>query len=132
MGGSLRDFLKRINASYFAGKLCSQTYKQDSKKTVQNIRRYIRRDMAYDLPWYKFMEEQKLLRSFLKNLEQYPVDMIIDRLCNIDLEFIGENEEFVEILKSHLSCEPWHFIGEVVTDEYKYFEQLHGKIKKRL
>lgn len=132
MGMSLREFLKKINSDYFAGKMCSKTYQNDSKKTVKNIRKYIREEMAYDLPWYKFMNEQKELRRFLKELEGYDCNTIVEMLFNIKDYFICEDEEFVKIIDAHLSVEPFHFIGQTVTPEYEYFKKLHSKLKKAL
>jgi len=132
MGAPLKEFLKSINSDYFAGKMCSNTYQNDPKKTIQNIRRYIREEMNYDLPWYKFMDEQKKLREFLRELEGYDCNMIVNELFNIKTRFIGEDSEFLDIIEGHLSVEPFHFIGQTVTPDYRYFEKLHKKLKRKL
>lgn len=139
MGGDLRDFLCRINADYFADKLCSRTYKFSGKKSVKNVRRYMRGEMSYDLPWYEFMSAQKELRQELKEMEQCSSENeFVDRMCNMhdslllfDLSY-DEEKEFRKIIESHFSCEPWHFIDEDLTNEYVWLRELHDKLKVKL
>lgn len=70
MGNSLEDFLLRIDSGYFIGKLCSNSQGDFSgKRTVKNIRKVLREEFSYEIPWYKNMEAMKELRKKLKNLE---------------------------------------------------------------
>ena len=132
MGMTLKEFIKKIGSDYFAGKMCSNAYQNDSVKTVKNIRKYIREEMSYDLPWYKFTEDQKELRRFLKELESRDCNAIVVILFNIENYLIYEDDEFITIIKDHLSVEPFHFIGQNLTPEYRYFEKLHKKLKKAI
>lgn len=98
MGESIEEFLKSINSSYFADKLCSNRFVFSGKKTAKEIRRYIREDMKYDLPWYKFQSGQKELRERLKEIErsdnQYEALSLIqglpDNLMCFDMEYKEE------------------------------------------
>lgn len=70
MGGTLEEFIKSIDSCYFAGKLCTDMYVFSGEKTAKAIRRHIKQNMNYDLPWYKYMPAQKELREAIKDLEK--------------------------------------------------------------
>ncbi len=59
MGSGVYEFLTTINSGYFASKMCRSIYEFCAKKSVSNVRRYIREEMEYDLPWYEYMSAQK-------------------------------------------------------------------------
>lgn len=145
MGSDLKSFLLRIDKYYFSNKLIG--YNNDkkfcAKQTVKNIRKYIKTEMNYDLPWYKFKEAQKSLREELRNIERYceNENQFVDWMCNIhnkidmlDLTY-KESNEFEELIKSTLGCEPWHFISyspsENVLFLQKLFPKLQNEIKKK-
>lgn len=138
MGSTLKEFLKRINGDYFANKLCSKLYSFDGKESVKNVRKYIRNELSYDLPWYKFMDGQKELRQKLKELESccsehewvYSLPKIIDSLYCFDMNYDDE-KEFKEILKFAFT-EPWQFIGEKESLEFRRLKKLHKNLKDLL
>ena len=48
MGENIEEFLKSINSSYFADKLCANQFVFSGKQTAKEIRKYIREEMKYD------------------------------------------------------------------------------------
>lgn len=141
MGDPLKDFLKRIDSDYFAGKLCEKQSKFSIKLSVKEIRRYIREEMSYELPWYKYMEGQKELRRVLRELEKQ-TDMseetFVQELLSIHNDvFImdmkrEEEKEFLEIVESIFVTEPWNFIQTDYSDEYKLLMTIHKDLIKKL
>jgi hypothetical protein len=139
MGGSLKEFLNSINSQYFANKFCSNTWELNAKKSVKNVRRHIREELSYELPWYKYMEAQKELRKEIKALENcYDKHDFVHQLSNIHNNVLAlgldryDKEEFIGVLENTFTCEPWNFIGETVTPEYKWYKNLHKQIKKEI
>lgn len=140
MGNNISDFICRINSSYFADKLIpGSCYVFSGKITAKNIRRFIRTELSYDLPWYKFMSAQKELREKLKEIESmtsenefvdYCFRLHKDLMC-YDLSFKEENE-FLGIIESIFSCEPWHFVGQETSNSYKWLCKLHSELVKKL
>ena len=136
MGESIENFIKSINSSYFADKLCNNKFEFSAKQTAKEIRRYIREEMSYELPWYKFRESQKELRKQIKKIEksnsQYEALALIQDLPNsvysCELSF-KENNEFSKILEDMVSCEPCNFLQNDYSHEYKYLENLHAQIR---
>lgn len=139
MGSDLKKFLKTIDSSYFADKLCSNTYVFDAKESVKNVRKYIREKLSYELPWYKFMAGQKELRRELKTLERCENEHhFVDALSNLhnsilimDMDY-DEEKKFLEIIENIFKCEPWNFIGETTSPEYNFYIDIHKKLKKKL
>lgn len=136
MGDTIENFLKSINSDYFADKLCNNRYEFSAKKTAKEIRRYIREEMKYELPWYKFKSAQKELREKIKEIErsenQYEALQLIQslpyNLMCFDLSF-SEEKEFLEIISDMVSTEPWNFLQNDYSKEYKYLENLHTQIR---
>ena len=140
-GSNLREFLCRINSSYFVNKLSSRTNGEfDSKRTFANVRKYIREEMSYELPWYKAMEFQKEMRRELRNWEKD---------CGSEHEFVNHWDNFMkytldyytiedrydrEQIESALTgiCEPWHFIAHCPPRENIWLENFHKKLQKFL
>lgn len=139
MGSNLEDFLKSTNADYFAGKLSNENHVFSPKNTAKNIRRYIKEEMKFDLPWYRFMSAQKELREQIKQIEstsnEHEALSIIEGFHKncfcFDLDR-NETEEFTETLESHFNCEPWHFLETEPSKEYLFLKNLHKKILKKL
>jgi hypothetical protein len=137
MSGTIEEFICHINAEYFAGKLCNNMYVFDAKASVKNVRKYIREEMSYELPWYEFMEAQKDLRKEIKKLlgcscgDEFiqMIQMIPD---NIYISDYDEEKEFKEIIEDIFKNEPWHFISEKSSPEFMFLYNLHGKLKKVL
>ena len=135
MGSTLLEFISRIDSDYFISNLTNNMFTFDGKQSVANVRKYIREEIRYELPWYKFMEGQRELREELKKLEScnsdkefvYSLPNIVDNLLCIGMSWEDE-KEFIQILKDSFQ-EPWHFIGEKKSGEYKFLKKLHGKLK---
>lgn len=70
MGGTLENFILRLDGSYFANKLKPSYDEQviDIKGTFRNVRTYIREELY--LPWYKHVEFQKDMREKLNYFQQ--------------------------------------------------------------
>lgn len=139
MGGSLEDFLLSINTSYFVDKLCRLPYQFDGKLSARNIRKHIRTELAYELPYWKFMDAQKELREKIKELENCEsANEFVDACCRlpdnllcIDLSY-DEEKEFKGIIRDTFTSEPWHFIEESESREAIWLADLHSKIKAEL
>jgi hypothetical protein len=141
MGSNLSDFICRINEDYFASNLLGprSIYVFDPKGSVRNIRKFIREELSYDLPWYKFMSAQKELRSELKGLENCDGEGEFVNSCNhlmdgvfcMDLNY-DEEKEFKDILRPVFESEPWNFIAQKPSPTYLWLCKLHGKLVKKL
>ena len=141
MGGkTIEEFLKQTNGDYFAGKLCNEQYQFSAKNTARNIRQHIREEMNYDLPWYKFQSGQKELREKISDLEReasckYEALNIIEHLHSslwcLDMSY-EDGKEFLSIIETHFTQEPWWFLGEELSQEYIFLKKLHQKLIKKL
>lgn len=140
MGSGIEEFLSSIDPDYFANKLCRTDEVFDAKQSVSNIRKYIREELKHELPFYKYPELQKEMRSNLKEMEQE---------CDTEQEFVDscmrfsdgiicaeasyrEENEFKEILDGVFRNEPWNFIAKKASKEYIWLKEIHGKIKGAL
>lgn len=140
MGGNLEEFLCHINEDYFAMKLKPDEDRGtfDANLSVREIRKFIKEEYSYDLPWYKYMEFQKELREKLKDIERYAYneDEFV-RMCydipdsNWDSLDYRAEIEFVSIMKS-LFEEPWYFIVRSESKHTKFLKKLLPKIKQQL
>ena len=142
MRSSIEDFLLSINEGYFITKLSDPTDNGvfDPIGTVRNIRKYIREECKYDLPWYKHLEFQKSLRDELKEIE---------RFCENEYEFVDYCQKFPNrldyssldrydecevksLIDSIFKQEPWNFIEKCDSQKTKFLKKLFPKIKKHL
>lgn len=137
MGGTLEEFICRISSDYFADKLCKNNYVFDAKKSATQIRKFIRRECSYELPWYKYLGLQSELRSLINQLEYCSDDReFVDMCMSIPKRVIGytstiqEDNEFSQIITPIFTEEPWHFIATELSSEYKWIKLLHKDIKK--
>lgn len=139
MGDTIENFLKSIDSSYFADKICNNRFEFSAKQTAKEIRRYIREEMNYELPWYEFKLSQKELRKQIRKIEkansQYEALALIQDLPNSvycpELSF-KKNDEFSKIIKSMVDTEPWNFLQNDYSKDYIYLKKLHGKIRNYL
>lgn len=139
MESDIEEFIQTIHSDYFADKLCSNRYVFSAKKSVSNVRKFIREELIYDLPWYKFPEAQKEMRANLKELENCTsenefVDRMlsfVDDIIVVEISF-EEQREFEDIIKPVFTCEPWNFIGEDLSEEYKWLCNIHRELKLQL
>ena len=141
MGGKLSEFLCGINEYYFAENLLGTVSSQifDGKGSVRNIRRHIREEFSYELPWYRFMSGQKEMRQEFKELEccnnetefLYACENITDRIHCIDLGYVDEMD-FKNIVRSIFDTEPWNYIATKPSPTYLWLCDLHRKLKKCL
>lgn len=143
MGGTIEEFLVRINSDYFTDKLLGKTSMQvfDCRGTFASLRKFIREDIG--LPWYRYQEFQANLRENLNlfqercqeyNSDKYFVDHFYDYLCRYPsfylIDDIYEQERIKKEFKS--ISEPWNFIQTKESDTTKWLKLLHVKIKKKL
>lgn len=139
MGGTLEEFISHINTSYFVNKLCSSSLEFNAKLSARNIRKYIRTELSYELPFWKFMQAQKEMRQMIKELESCEnanefVDACLrlpDALDCCELSY-NEEKEFKGIIRGVFTSEPWHFIEESESREAIWLADLHSKIKVEL
>lgn len=141
MGDSLREFLLRINESYFITKLANNPYSFSPKLTAKEIRKYISEELSYDLPWYKYMEFQKSFREWIKGIEEIESDQeFVDYCHNIlrswKLDFSSldrhEEKEVKDILQNSFTQEPWNFIQQGYSNEAIFLKKLFKKLQKEL
>ena len=138
---TLKEFIKGIGVDYFVGNMLPITDRGefDSKETMKSIRKYIKEELSYELPWYKFMSAQKELREKLKEMEgcisdeREFVDVMNDFSSSLycDELSLSEEKEFKDII-SGLECEPWHFIVKGDSRDSTYLKQLHKDLQKAL
>lgn len=143
MGGTLKEFITKIDKGYFSNNLLGRRNSEvmDVNKTIAEIRKYIATEM--DLPWFKEMEFQKSIREELNNLknellenpsQNYFVDcfqsLFISRLGYHLIQGQYDRQQIEKAFKE--ISEPWYFIQTKPSDEYKWLEKLHGKLKKEL
>lgn len=138
MNATIENFLKSTNADYFAGKLCNEKYVFSGKNTAKSIRKFIKNEMNDEMPWYKFKDHQKELRSEISSIESARSHeealQIIKGFHNIyvlESDF-NEEKEFQEIIERRFSVEPWYFLEKEPSSEYKFLHGLHKKIKSKL
>lgn len=142
MGSNLKDFLLRINEGYFIDKLSTDRQgKFSGKKTVQAIRKAIKNQDGWDIPWYEHMPAQKELRELLKSLEQcdevnsfyYECEKITDNYWDIhyNRKKRYESEEFTENVKNLLS-ESHYYFQYVDSNEHIFLKQLFKDLQIEL
>ena len=141
MGRSLREFLRETNESYFISNLLPpyDSGEFDGKKTMRNVRKFIKDEMSYELPWYKYMEQQKNLRERLNEIQRCESDrQFVDEMMRISQDVDGcyeldkyDREEFISALKM-LECEPWHWIEMGPSDNERFLTKLFPKLQKEL
>jgi hypothetical protein len=143
MGGSIQDFILRINDEYFTNKLLGARSNQvfDAKGTFKELRKFIREEL--NLPWYKHLEFQKDFRKKLNNFQKNCEYMNSDKFFINNFDFnIGtmpsyhliEDRWERERLENDFKNieEPWHFIETKESEESKWLKSIHFKIKQKL
>jgi len=143
MGGTLQEFICRINSSYFADKLLGteRTQAFNVKKTFKELRRFIREDL--DLPWYKHLEFQKDFREILKEFENECLSNPYDRFFvdsfhsyfsyKPNFYLISDSYECSRIEKDFKSLsEPWYFIQTSESEKSKWLQFIHKQLVKKL
>lgn len=143
MGGSLKEFLMRINEDYFINRLLPSDDRGvfSGKKSVRNVRKHIKTELSYEIPWYKYMSAQKELRERLKEIESCESDHeFIDAMQRISNDVYcfeldrHDEERFKDALKS-LESEPWHFIETEPSRHsiflHRIFKRLQKELKKK-
>lgn len=142
MGSNLIDFLIRINADYFAGKLGPHERGEiNAKKTVSSIRKALKENFNNEYPWYVEKEFQANLRAELKDIEQegfantdHYFSLINSFTNNLNYYLIEDSydrKNIEETIKSIFS-EPWHYIVQDEHREVVYLTKLHKKLVKEL
>jgi hypothetical protein len=135
MGCELDKFLMEISPSYFAGKLSSESYVMDIKKTMVTVRRAIKEE----LPWYRYVSAQKELREELNGIQSSvetkegfvnAMNDLVENIICFDLD-LDDRREFKKVL-SGIVQEPWYFIQETPSKQYRWLESLLPKIQKYL
>jgi len=140
MNSNIKDFLLRINYDYFYRTLRFDTKGNfNPKSTTSNIRKYIKDEFKYELPFYKHMEFQKDMRIKLKELESITIDSIYydelyylyDRL-DFDLVDKHDRSEIQSIFESICRCEQHHFFIYDESDENVFLSKIYKKLIKQL
>lgn len=143
MGGTIQEFICKINSDYFASKLqgSEKSEKFNVKQTFKELRRFIREDL--DLPWYKHLEFQKDFREILKSFEneciENPYDrFFVDNFHNYfsykpNFYLISDSYECSRIENDFKSLSgPWHFIQTSESENTKWLKSLHKQIVRKL
>lgn len=140
MGCNLEEFLLQINPDYFEGKLnMGDQGVFDAKGSIKNVRRYIREEMEYQLPWYLYPSAQKELRERLRWIEEYccSEDEFVNDMTTLTESIycmdLTRNEErnFLGII-SELEQEPWYFIEKKPSQKSVWLKNFLPKLKKEL
>lgn len=143
MGCTLKQFLCRIDAGYFAKNLIGSnvSYEMDVAKTFTAIRKFISSEL--DLPWYKFPEFQKDMREKMRGFqsdceesqsEHHFVSAFHSSFINrLDYYLIDNPHDRKEVERNFkYISECWNFIEKKHSKEYLWLMAFHGKLKKLL
>ncbi len=144
MGGTLKDFICRMNTEYFVDKLLGVRSSQcfDAKNTFAVLRNHIKNEMC--LPWYKHMDFQKNMREVMKdfqeaceeaNSEEYFVNAFSSQFVSRLDYYLIKNRHECDVWENNfkgISCEPWHFIQTNKNSQCIFLQGLHAKIKLEL
>lgn len=142
MGSTIKEFVCRIDEDYFAQKLIPATDKRiiDIKSTFKEVREFIRTEL--DMPFYREMEFQKDMREKLKDFQneceemgkRWFVDSFNTSFVNsLDFYLISDRWEKEEIESNFKGIsEPWHFLIEKPSNNYKWLVSFHKKLVKKL
>lgn len=137
---TLKDFLCEVNSDYFVNKLSNLDGDFDHKGTFRNIRKHIRDEFNYELPWYKHTEFQKELRVSLNEYQNscYDERQFVDDWDSfwkytVDYYLIEDNNDQKEIESMFQGiCEQWHFIEKSEPKGNIWLKKLHKQLKKKL
>lgn len=143
MGGTLKEFICRINPEYFVDKLLGVRSSQcfDVKNTFAELRNHIKNEMG--LPWYQHQEFQKNMREVIKdfqeaceeaNSEEYFVNCFINQFVSrLNYYLIKDDYERDRWEKEFNSIsEPWNFIQTKESPKCIFLTELHEKLIKKL
>lgn len=137
---TIEKFITETNSQYFAMKLSAGIEDDfDGKQSASNIRKHIREELNYELPWYKFISAQKEMREAINQLEDcgsqenfvHECTSLIDNLICYDLNH-NEEREFKSIVESVFNDEPWYFIAKKPSREYLWLKKIHSRLSKYL
>lgn len=136
MGRPLKQFLKNINADYFAGKLIDSRDERefDAKSTLTAVRRRIREEWR----WWENMEFQKELREEIKALSDCQSENeFISRVQRIPDNLVYEGIEYrdqssMQRRLEEVLDEPWYFTETKPSRRFKWLMNLHSELKNVL
>jgi hypothetical protein len=140
MNNNIRGFLLSSNTDYIVRALSNSNDRGvfDAKATLKAVRHYIRKEMFHELPWYKWREAQKELRSEFKRIESDCEDEreFVDRMQRIkdicfDIDDHREERDFKETIGAFCD-EPWNFICKGDSYETNYLKKLFPLLQKEL
>lgn len=137
----LKKFVTEINEEYFANALAGGFDGVfNAKLTFRNVRKFIKEEFRYELPWYKHMEFQKQMRKELMSWQ---------RSCETEYQFVNDWPSFwrytvdyyliqdwieqneIESIFNGI-CEHWNFIEKDRSNEYYFCIQLHRDLVRYL
>lgn len=143
MGGTIEDFMVKINSDYFSSKLLGSINSQVfcEKETFKNLRQYIKENIDFRVDRGSLFRKDlnKVLRDFQRKCKEhgtptYFIESFEYNLSIIDFYLIEERydkcrmrEDFVA-----MSGEPWLFIGTKESDTSKWLKTIHAGIKRKL
>ena len=139
MGSSLNDFLCGLDEGYFLNKLCNNSSVFCGKSTARNIRREMRSELSFELPWFKHMEFQKEMRAEVKKIESIDSDYefvgfaqsLADNLPYYLIDCKYDRKEVESAIQSFFS-EPWHYIGNTDSNHAVFLKKLFLKLKEAI
>jgi hypothetical protein len=131
MSTTLKEFLLRINSDYFVRNMTNVRHDPMCAKSTMKA---IRKAIASELPWYKYMAFQKNLRMNLKifqsrymDNEREFVDCFSDFHKELDYYLIEDKydrKDVEGIFESICTQEPWHFIETTEHPQKKWLAIL--------
>lgn len=133
---TLADFVSGLEPSYFVGKLLGARSEHEfcNKKTFASVRQEIRDR----IPWYRNTEFQKEMRIDIRRFQgechdsRYFVEKFNEVFSGFDYYMIDDKYERAYMIEELAFDEPWYFIGEKPTREYKYLCSLHDELSTYL
>lgn len=132
---TLREFILQLNGCYFTDKLNRPKDLRDFciKKTMANVRRYIRDEIN----WYDDKEAQKELRTQLNYIQEHALDHndFVSRMQEIgeDLTWciIDKSDDFDSLLEC-LADSPWHWIEWTPSRNELFLNALLPKLQEEI
>ena len=140
MGKTIEEFILGMDFGYFHKNVNPHDDGDfNGKKTVRNIRKTLREDFSYDLPWYEHMEAQKELREKLRELEQCENDYefvdcagsLAGNLDLFDIDSTFDRNNFRESV-GRLMDEPWYYIEKGPSRNTLFLTALFPKLKNAI
>lgn len=143
MGGTIEDFMVKINSDYFSSKLLGSINSQVfcEKETFKNLRQYIKESIDFRVDGGSLFRKDlnKVLRDFQRKCKEhgthtYFVESFEYNLSKVDFRLVREryDRDKMKYEFDAMFGEPWLFIDTKESDTCKWLKTIHAGIKQKL